>query len=69
MKIVRRWVQLWLVVPLFYNCVVFNGGGFWFLVINYVFFNKKGGEYVFGIIVPGSEGPSTALWLAVLNFL
>ena len=53
---------------------------FWFLVINYVFltkrggvcicfFNKKGGEYVFGIIVPGSEGPSTALWLAVLNFL
>ena len=43
---------------------------FWFLVINYVFLTKKGGgEYVFGIIVPGSEGPSTALWLAVLNFL
>ena len=52
MKIVRRWVQLWLVVPLFYDCVVFNGGGFWFLVID-CFFNKKGGEYVFGIMVQG----------------
>ena len=52
MKIVRRWVQLWLEVPLFYDCVVFNGGGFWFLVFD-CFLTKKGGEYVFGIMVQG----------------
>ena len=68
MKIVRRWVQLWLVVPLFYNCVVFNGGGFWFLVINYVFFNKKGGGVCIWYYSTGERRPQYYTVVGSLKF-
>ena len=37
-------------VPLFYDCVVFNGGGFWFLVFDKFFCDKKGGGSMYLVV-------------------
>ena len=54
-------------VPLFYDCVVFNGGGFWFLVFD-CFFNKKGGGSMYLVLWYRGRGPQYYTVVGSLKF-